>query len=204
MTLKERDVTVGELPRAPVDSPAGSLLPVSCDAIGMERIPPRSVINLRGRPEDRGFVAAIKQAIHVELPVEPNTWTGDDGSRAAIWLGPDEWLVLAADGEAASLEADMRAALPGYDWLSVVDLSQNYTALRLSGSCARELLAKGCPLDLHAQAFAAGRCAQTTLARTGVLLRVVDDAALEAWFRNSFADYTVRWLSDAAAEFLDQ
>jgi sarcosine oxidase subunit gamma len=190
--------------RTPLEAPAGELLPVSYDGLAMEPIGPRTVINLRGRIEDAGFAAAMKEASGAELPVTANRWNGD-GGRAAIWLGPDEWLIVAADGEAAPLEQAIRAARPGDPWLSVVDLSQSYAALLLSGPRTRELLAKGCPLDLHPRAFGSGSCAQSTLAKARVLLRAVEDgAAVEVWFRNSFTDYAVRWLIDASAEFRDE
>jgi sarcosine oxidase subunit gamma len=167
----------------------------------MEAVGARTVVNLRGRIEDPGFLSAMSRAIGVGLPATPNRWDGDDG-RGAIWLGPDEWLIVAPDGEAASLEEAIRAARPGDPWLSVVDLSQSYTALLLAGPRMRELLAKGCPLDLHPRAFGAGNCAQSTLAKARVFLRAVDGgAAIEAWFRNSFTEYAVRWLIDASAEF---
>ncbi|HLU07156.1 MAG TPA: sarcosine oxidase subunit gamma family protein [Woeseiaceae bacterium] len=194
-------MTVGELRRAAVDPFAGSRVAVESDAIRMELARPRAAINLRGRPGDAGFIAAIR-GTGIRLPVEPNTWAGDD-ERAAIWLGPDEWLVVAPDGEAATFEAAVRAALPGDPWLSLVDLSHNYTTFLLSGSRVRDLLAKGCPLDLHPKAFRAGCSAQTMLAKSSVLLRALEDGGVvEIWLRNSFADYTARWLLDAATEFL--
>lgn len=187
------------VPRTPLDSLAGGR--ANCAAVTMEPVGARTVVNLRGRIEDPGFLSAMSRAIGVELPAAPNRWDGDD-RRTAIWLGPDEWLIVAPDGEAASLEEAIRAARPGDPWLSVVDVSQSYTALLLSGPCVRELLAKGCPLDLHPRTFGAGHCAQSTLAKARVLLRAVDEgAAIEAWFRNSFTEYAVRWLLDASAEF---
>ena len=193
------------LRRTPFEASAGKLLPVRYAGLAIEPIGRRTVINLRGRIEDPGFAPAMKEALGTELPVGANRWNGDCG-RAAIWLGPDEWLIVAADGEAAPLEQAIRAARPPADpWLSVVDLSQSYAALLLSGSRTRELLAKGCPLDLHPRAFGSGSCAQSTLAKARVLLRAVEDGtAVEVWFRNSFADYAIRWLIDASAEFRDQ
>jgi sarcosine oxidase subunit gamma len=188
--------------RTPLDALAGGLLPVSCDGLTIEPVAARTIINLRGRIEGTGFLSAVNKALGIGLPVNPNCWDGDD-DRMAIWLGPDEWLIVAPDGEAGSLEQEIRAACPEDPWLSVVDVSQSYTALLLSGSRIRELLAKGCPLDLYPRAFGSRSCAQSTLAKARVLLRAVGDgAAIEAWFRNSFTDYAVRWLIDASAEFM--
>jgi sarcosine oxidase subunit gamma len=88
-----------------------------------------------------------------------------------------------------------------------VDVSANRDTLVLSGSNARDVLEKGCTLDLHPRSFTAGRCAQTTLARALVLIwqTGAEDAPsgpeYRVLFRGSFADYIGDWFTDAAAEF---
>lgn len=160
-----------------------------------------SLINLRGSPDDDAFLAGAQRALGVALPLTPNR-CNEGGGRIAAWLGPDEWLIMAADGEARSIEAALREAVTGDPWLSVVDVSNNYTGFMLCGSAAREVLAKGCPLDLHPAAFASGDCAQTVVAGARVLLRVTGGPdAIEIRVRNSFARYTAAWLADAMAEY---
>lgn len=177
---------------------AGELAVARGDAVRLELVPPRTVLNVRG-PGRENFAAAVAEVFGLAPPLEPNRWAGVR-NRAAIWLGPDEWLLVAPDGASRELERDLREALPEETTLSVVDVSHNYTTLRLSGSRARELLAKGCALDLHPLNFRAGDCAQTMLARARVILRAVDDE-MEIWARNSFASYMAQWLLDAATEF---
>ena len=177
---------------------AGELAIAHGDAVRLEVVPPRTVLNVRG-PGTETFAAAVAEAFGVAPPLEPNRWTGVR-NRAAVWLGPDEWLLIAPDGESRGIERDLHEALPEKARLSVVDVSHNYTTLHLSGSRAREVLAKGCALDLHRLSFHAGDCAQTLLAKTRVILRAVDEE-IELWIRNSFASYTAQWLLDAAAEF---
>ena len=66
----------------------------------------------------------------------------------------------------------------------------------------RELLAKGCPLDLHPRAFDVGQCAQSHLAKAPILIRQLDrEPSFEIVVRRSFADYFWLWLEDAAAEY---
>lgn len=177
---------------------AGDLASASGDAIWLGLVPPRTVLNLRG-PATKTFANVVEEVFGVAPPLEPNRWTGTR-DLAAVWLGPDEWLLVAPDGESRTIERALREALPKEPWLSIVDIAHNYTILRLSGRNARELLAKGCALDLYPSSFPAGACAQTLLARTRVILRAVDGGT-ELWIRNSFASYTAQWLLDAAAEF---
>ncbi len=177
---------------------AGALAAASNDAVRLELVPPRAVLNIRGQATER-FAGAVEGVFGVAPPLEPNRWAGTR-DRAAIWLGPDEWLLLASDGVSRAIEQGLREVCAEEPRLAVTDVSHNYTTLRLSGSCARELLAKGCALDLHPSVFDAGACAQTLLARTRLILRAVDDA-IELWIRNSFASYTAQWLLDAVSEF---
>ena len=183
--------------RAVLDGYADELAKASSDALRIGVLPTRSVVNLRGNPADQSLVSDAQRAVEIELPLIPNRWHGND-RIAAMWLGPDEWLLVAPDGEAAEIEKAMRDARPMDPWLSLVDVSHNYAALKLSGPRTRDLLAKGCALDLHPSAFSVGDCAQTILAKSRVLLRAVDgEGSIELWVRNSFAGYTAEWLLDA-------
>ena len=124
----------------------------------------------------------------------PNT-VSNNGQRSALWLGPDEWLIV-DDGSAAS-EADVRAAFAP-DWGSVVDVSANRVLFDLAGQTAPELLAHGCPVDLHPRVFGPGQCAQTLLAGAAVILWQTDAApTYRILVRASFAEHIARWLADA-------
>lgn len=156
---------------------------------------------LRGDAVDPAFVDAVNKAIVAAPPTEPNTVAGPadlaDGPRA-LWLGPDEWLVVAADGEPL---VALRAALEGRH-AAVVDVSDSRTVIALSGPRARDVLAKGCPLDLHPRVFASGRCAQTLLAKAHVILHQIDDApSYEIYVHRSCTDYLWSWLEDASTEY---
>ncbi|HYI18877.1 MAG TPA: sarcosine oxidase subunit gamma family protein [Solirubrobacteraceae bacterium] len=142
--------------------------------------------------------SAVAAALGFALPGVPNTTTGD-GTRTALWLGPDEWLVLGPAGDEAALETLLAEALPR-ELGSVVGLSANRTVLELRGPAARDVLAAGCSLDLHPRAFGAGACAQTLLARAPVVLHQTDaEPVYRILVRGSFAGYLADWLLDAAA-----
>jgi sarcosine oxidase subunit gamma len=89
--------------------------------------------------------------------------------------------------------------LPG----QVVDLSANRTILQLSGSRARAVLEKSCRADLHPRAFGVGSAIVTALGPVPVILHHSADHEYRVFPRASFADFTVRWLLDGMAEFLD-
>ncbi|MFE7275512.1 sarcosine oxidase subunit gamma [Streptomyces sp. NPDC057623] len=141
----------------------------------------------------------IEKALGAALPTECGSTTAC-GPHTVVWFGPDEWLVL-SQAEATSVVAELRAALasaPG----SVIDVSANRTTLELSGPAARQVLEKGCPLDLHPRAFGPGRAVSTTVGPVPVLLWQTDDAPTYRLLpRPSFADYLARWLVDAMSEY---
>lgn len=159
-----------------------------------------AMVNLRGPAGDAGFTQAVEGALGLALPGAANRFT-QSGERRIIWLGPDEWLIMAPDGEARAIEAHLRAARPDDPWLAVTDVSDNMTGFALAGPEARATLAKGCALDLHPRVFTPGQCAQTLLARTRMLLlQTGPRPSYEIWVRNSFARYAGEWLEDALGE----
>lgn len=127
------------------------------------------------------------------VPREPNTTTAD-----ALWLGPDEWLVVGAAGTQAGIADELATALAGAD-VSIVDVSANRAVLDLSGPGALDVLATGCPLDLHPRSWRPGMCAQTLFDRTPVLLEHLPGGGTRLYVRPSFADDLVDRLVDRRA-----
>ncbi|MEU1624805.1 sarcosine oxidase subunit gamma family protein [Streptomyces sp. NPDC020096] len=169
-------------------------------AVRLAELPYLAQVNVRLDP--KGPAAdAVRLALGIPLPVEPNTMVRG-GGLAALWLGPDEWLVVGPAGTAGDLESRLRGAV-GADHAAVTDVSAQRTTLLVSGPRCRDLLAHGTALDLHPRSFAAGRCAQTTLARAQVILAARDERGPGFWVlvRSSFAGYLARWLLDAASEY---
>jgi sarcosine oxidase subunit gamma len=135
------------------------------------------------------------------LPAEPNTWV-PAGTGYAVWLGPDEWLLTSASEVPEELEARVRAAVVPLGG-AATDVSAQRITLRLTGSRVRDVLAKGCAIDLHPRVFGRGRSAQSTLGLAGVVLLSLSDAGDDflVLVRSSFAGYLAEWLLDASLEF---
>jgi sarcosine oxidase subunit gamma len=120
-------------------------------------------------------------------------------TRTLLWLGPSWHLLVDEPGE--PLEPLLRSEL-GDEHYSVVDVSAARTVLQLAGPCSRDVLAHGCSLDLHPEAFAVGGCAQTNLAKAQVVLHRPGPDHYYVFVRASFADYLARWLLDAMVEYV--
>lgn len=170
------------------------------DELVLVELEPPGQINLRGNPSDPRFLRAAGSVLDCLLPVGPNT-VQSAAETTVLWLGPDEWLVLTRPGAEAAMIGRLRDAL-GDVHAAVTDVTGNRTRLRLAGRHARDVLAKGCSLDLHPRRFRPGQCAQTILARAGILLHQIDDRpSYDIFPRRSFAEYVHAWLDDAAAEY---
>ena len=139
----------------------------------------------------------------VDLPTVPNTWVPADVG-GAVWLGPDEWLLTSTAETPEELEARVRAAVVPLGG-SAADVSAQRITLRLRGTRVRDVLAKGCAIDLHPRVFGEGRSAQTTLGQAGVVLLALGDAGDDylVFVRSSFAGYLADWLLDAALEYAE-
>lgn len=177
-----------------------ALVPRSGGELLLAELTPPGQINLRGDVKDARFARAVGSVLGCLLPLNANT-VQSATDVTVLWLGPDEWLVLTPPGDETALAAALRAAL-GDLHAAVTDVTGNRALFRLSGPDARLVLAKGCGLDLHPRAFTPGRCAQTILARAGVILRQVDEVpTYDILPRRSFGDYVWSWLCDAMAEY---
>lgn len=162
---------------------------------------PRGQIALRGDAADAAFMEAVAAVLGFVPPVDPTTAAGGAAFPRLLWLGPDEWLAVTEDGEAAETAKALGSALAGRH-AQALDVSDARAVIGLGGPAARDVLAKGCTLDLHPRVFGAGRVARTLLARAPVILhQLVDTPEYDLYVARSYADYLWAWLEDAGAEF---
>ena len=104
----------------------------------MEEVSFRGHVNLRGNPHAEGFSNAFQRCLGVSLPLEANT-VADNGSVTALWLGPDEWLLVTLPGKETELIRTLRDALRDV-FIAVTDVTDGQTILRVSGPHAADVL----------------------------------------------------------------
>lgn len=160
----------------------------------------RTIINIRGDSNDAAFTGAVKTATSVDLPVKANTVNSGNGI-SILWLGPNEWWVVAAADRSDELVAALRQAFQGQH-TAVIDVSESRTVITVSGPKARDMLARGISLDLHPRVFGPGQCAQTGMAKANILLHQLDDKpSYDIYVLKSFSDYLFRWSEQIAKDF---
>jgi sarcosine oxidase subunit gamma len=139
-------------------------------------------------------LGALSSAFGVDLPVRPKASASANG-RHALWLGPDEWLLIDENG------ADLMAASGNAGVLhSATDVSHRNVGIVVSGPGAAAAISSACPLDLSPAAFPVGACARTVLAKIEiVLLRTgEEDYRVECW--RSFSSYAFGMLVEGAED----
>ncbi|MDX3727183.1 sarcosine oxidase subunit gamma [Streptomyces caniscabiei] len=198
------DTALTSRPRSPLAGAADRLAAATRASGGALRLAELPFLTqLDVRLDAKGAAAdAVGLALGLQLPLEADT-VARAGELTALWLGPDEWLLVGPPGGERELESRIREAA-GEEHISVTDVSAQRTTVLVAGAAALDLLAHGCALDLHPRAFGPGRCAQTTLARAQVVLVAREEPGAGFWVlvRSSFAGYLADWLLDAATEYV--
>jgi sarcosine oxidase, subunit gamma len=143
---------------------------------------------------------AVRVACGMVFTAEPPSRLGSAGEatgRAALWLGPDEWLLIADGAEAATIGHTLESVLEGTAH-SLVDVSHRQIGLIASGAAAARVLNAGCPLDLDLKAFPVGFATRSLFEKVEIVLwrRAETTFHLEVW--RSFALYLVGSLAEAA------
>jgi sarcosine oxidase subunit gamma len=179
---------------------ASRRLPMVPSTDWLQPLPPAMRFILHGDARVRAAAAAAWGAAFSEEPCR----AVQQRTRATLWLGPDEYLLLgtlsgdSAESETAAADAlehtlkDLPHAL--------VDVSHRQFALQVSGPHAAAILSGACPLDLDLGEFPVGMCTRTVLAKADIVLWRTHEAEfhVEAW--RSFAAYVTGLLREIAFE----
>ena len=141
---------------------------------------------------------AVLRAYGVHLP--ENSRVAQGSAVSFIGYGPGQWLAVSESLAHEALAGDLSQRLAGL--ASISDQSGGRTVLRVSGPRARDVLAKGLPVDLDPRAFPLGSAATSVIGHMGVQLWQVDATRTYAIavFR-SLSQSFWRWLTASAAEF---
>jgi sarcosine oxidase, subunit gamma len=165
-------------------------------SISMREISERGMIDLRGLATDKKFMAAAKSVLGFDLPKSPRS-SASWGDMKALWLSPDQWLILCTRSKINALHTELNAALGNIHSLAV-DVSDMRAIIRLEGEGVREVLMKGSTLDLISDDYKAGTVRRMRFAEIATLLHVVEDNAIDVYVFRSYAEYAWAFLVKAA------
>jgi sarcosine oxidase subunit gamma len=158
-------------------------------------LPPATRLVLRGAPQT---LAAAADALGLQRSDTPCRAVRN-GTRAALWLGPDERLLLAPTDDGGAMEGLLQRALAGMTH-SLVDTSHAQAAFEVSGAQAATALNTGCPLDLDPASFPVDMCTRTVFAKAQIVLWRTAPETFRVETGRSFAPYVTQILALAARE----
>ncbi len=167
--------------------------PKPVPAAQMTPLPPAAAFILRAKPD---AVAAAGTAFGAALPAAAYGVTSA-GTRDALWLGPDEWLLLAPEAEGPAIAAAFAAlAVPH----SLVAVGERNVALEIAGPRAAAVLNAGCPLDLALSAFPIGAATRTLFGKAEIILWRRGETHFYVGLWRSFAAYVWELMTQARLE----
>ena len=161
----------------------------------LRQLPPASRLVLRGGPP---VLVAAAAALGLPRSDSPCRAVRNDG-RAALWLGPDERLLLGPADAAGEMLGLLQGALAGMPH-SLVEISHAQVAFEVSGARAATALNTGCPLDLDQAAFPIETCTRTVFAKAQIVLWRTGASTFRVETARSFAAYVTKILAISARE----
>lgn len=159
---------------------------------------PVGMITIRGDFTDAAFADAVKAAVGVAIP---DTRTFAETPIGGLgWMSPDELLWVLPYGDAPEAASDLSAAL-GDSHHMVVNVSDARTVIRVSGQGARELIAKGAPVDMSPAGFAPGDFRRTHIGQLAAAFWMGgDDRTITVVCFRSAGAYLFDWFSASAQD----
>ncbi len=119
----------------------------------------------------------------------------------ALPLAPDQWMLVASVSADGSFHQSIAEKIAGIGYVS--EQSDSRVCFRISGRHARDLMSRGCRIDLHPGVTSSGFCAQTNMAQVGVLLHQLDETPVyDLYVYSGFARSFRNWLEHTALQFV--
>jgi sarcosine oxidase subunit gamma len=149
---------------------------------------PRVVV-LRVLAIDDGLIMRLGIAAGFAWPKTPNTV-----HCGVHWTGPSEWTLV---GEIAARAKALRDFALEDVIHHCAEVGPGRRSWEVSGPAAGDLMARGCGMDLHPNAFGPDACAQTLFAETPALLTRVPDRAFQVLAGADVSEHLRTWFQVA-------
>ncbi len=159
---------------------------------------PASIVTVIARKgKVTALSAAMKKLYGFDVPA-PGESAGDRGV-GVHWCGPEQWYVVRSDSSDGVLYDELSERFDGL--ASISDQSHGRLIISIKGPRARDVLAKGTPVDFHPRAFGPGDCAVTQMAHVGVHIAQTGEDVFELSLFRGFAESFWDWLTEMALEY---
>ena len=159
------------------------------NGILIQELPFIEKINLRFDPNNKEYISLCGKILDIILPTQPNTYSKNRDIKA-LWLGPDEWLVVNENEN--YLFPELENKFNNFD-IGITDVSENRTIIRIKGEKIYKLLSKFVTLDLDKNLSNESNCAQTLFVKIQTLIvrnnNVNEIPEIDLFINRSHAEY---------------
>ncbi len=158
---------------------------------------PDASVTIHACATDVVEIAAYRACLRdVQLPAMGRAAIASDQLRLSV--RPGRWLLLSEPGQAGAAAARWESVYA--ESAAIIDLSSGLVAVFVQGAAAREMLTRGCRLDLDPTVMPVGSAAATLMAQVAVIL-VVLPAGLLLLTPSTTARHLREWLVSTAQPF---
>lgn len=164
-------------------------------SVVISEAPLKAMITLRGDQNDPKLARSVKVVTGSLLPKARRITHGQTGS--AIWMSPDELLLITDYTQADFSIATLETKLKGTHFMAS-NVSDARAVFAISGPAAREILAKGAPVDLSSRGFVPGDVRRTRMGQIAAAIWMEEDGSFRLICFRSVADFMFDWLKSAA------
>jgi len=159
------------------------------NGILIQELPFVEKINLRFDPNNKEYFSLCGKILDIILPTQPNTYSKNRDIKA-LWLGPDEWLVV--NESENYLFPELENKFNNFD-IGITDVSENRTIIRIKGEKIYKLLSKFLTLDLDKNLCNESKCAQTLFVKIQTLIvrnnNINEIPEIDLFINRSHAEY---------------
>ena len=167
------------------------------EGLSLEEQAGQGVVSLRLRAGPAMQLASAALGLDLDIPAGA---ASERAERAALRIGPDEWMIRCPRAGEAELAQSLRQALAGYPG-AAAPLGNGTVVIDVAGPRARALLGKGASLDLHPSRFGPGRCAAAGFGKIRVVIWQRGPELFSMHVGRSFARSFWDWAVDVALEW---
>ncbi|MEX3982187.1 sarcosine oxidase subunit gamma [Paraburkholderia sp. EG287A] len=176
------------------------VFPIRADGLQISELPLAGIIRVQGRTTHEAFRTQVTASLGVGVPTAERVSIGTDVRLA--WAGPNEYLCFCALDAEEKLLSALTAALTG-QFATVTLVSDSRIGFLIKGREAQAFISKGCSLDMYRESFPVNRVVTTRFAGLPAMLMHRSESEYAVYFDIGYAEFVLKWMLDAAAEFLE-
>ena len=140
-------------------------------------------------------IPAVQSGLGCALPRTPNGRITGANGKAAIWLGPKQWLIVDQRRTARCVFSDQVRMLDAGS-AAISEVTDGLAILEMSGCAAVDILSRITSLDLRWAPLTPGKIVRTAVAQVRCILYPTDSGGFWMHVESNVADYAMAILAE--------